>query len=834
MKKRGVAARTLLCARRIVSAIVALVLVGAGATFAPGSSGMAYAAATQHVTWDVQSDFETNASTTGDVTTRSFLRTSWPAGALTLQSPLMAIAAGGNHTVGLYADGTCVAIGDNSYGQCQVAGWTGIVALAAGANHTIGLKADGTCVAVGYDSEDQCDVSDWTGIVAISAGQGHTVGLKSDGTCVATGWDYSGECDVSEWSGIVAIAAGGYHTVGLQADGTCVAAGDNTRGQCEVSGWTDIVAVAAGNFHTVGLASDGTCVGIGYNNYGQCQVSGWADVVAISAGSGGDHTVALTENGSCLATGSDYYGQCQTGAWTDLVAVTGGYAHTIGLEADGTCVAVGYGDYGQSTVAVWSGLLRARLVGTLGGTGASAGLRVDNVATGAVWTSLESVTGALSSGQAVKFAVRTSEDGVHWSAPLGRDGQAVNWTSGTGTYFGRAYGDATARTDLSQIPHSRYIDIVVRLESGGQTTPVLQSVTLAYVGSGLPVAVDDSYRTAEDTPLVVGAPGILANDTDVNRDILTAVRVSNPAHGTLALNATGGFRYTPAAGWSGTDSFTYSANDGTGNSNVATVQITVEAEGVTIEDGAAGVTFDRFVPSRSATYSGGTYIYGRWSGTRIECRFTGTKIAWYGPKQPSYGKADVYIDGVKVATVDCYATAANATAATKIFESPVLSAGTHTISVRLMNQKNAASSGYVVVVDRFSAMGTGAGSTGTRADESVGTFSGAWVTAANSTYTNGTYRYSRWAGAKIRYTFTGTKVAWLGPRTTAYGKADVYIDGVKKATVSQYGVMGWRYRVWESGTLPSGSHTIEIRVLGTKESASSSANIVVDGFDVKP
>lgn len=750
----------------------------------------------------------------------------------------MAVAAGGSHTVGLKADGTCVAIGDDSFGQCQVSEWSGIVAVAAGANHTVGLKSDGTCVAAGYDNEDQCDVSGWTGIVAISAGQGHTVGLKADGTCVAAGWNYAGECDVSEWTDIVAIAAGGYHTVGLRANGTCVAAGDEEdddyRGQCDVSSWRDIVGLAAGDFHTVGLESDGTCVAVGYNYDEQCEVSAWTDVVAVSAGGGGNHTVALTENGSCLATGSNYYGQCHTAEWTDLVAVAGGYTQSIGLQADGTCIAVGLNDHGQAAVAPWSGLLRERLIGTLGGSGSSVGLRVDNVANGAVWTSLESVAGALSPGQAVKFAVRTSNDGVHWSAPLGRDGSPVNWTDSSGTYLGQAYGDAEARTDLSGIPDSRYLDVVVRLESGGQTTPVLQSVTLAYIGSGLPVAVDDAYTTTEDTPLVVGAPGVLSNDTDVNLDTLTAVRLSGPSHGTLTLNANGGFRYTPAAGWSGTDSFTYAANDGTGRSNVATVQIAVEAEGITIDDAAVGVTFDRFVPCRSSVYSGGTYTYGRWSGTRIECRFTGTKIAWYGPKQPSYGKADVYIDGVKASTVDCYASAVNATLATKLFESAELSPGRHTISVRLVNQKNAASSGYVVVVDRFSAMGTDAGNPGTRTDESAGTFSGAWVTAANSTYTNGTYRYSRWAGAKIRYTFTGTKVAWLGPRTTAYGKADVYIDGVKKATVSQYGVMGWRFRVWESGTLSAGTHVIEIRVLGTKESASTSANVVVDGFDVTP
>ena len=92
-----------------------------------------------------------------------------------------------------------------------------------------------------------------------------------------------------------------------------------------------------------------------------------------------------------------------------------------------------------------------------------------------------------------------------------------------------------------------------------------------------PVAVDDAYNTNEDTTLVEGAPGVLGNDTDANSDPLTAVVDSDPSNGTLTLNADGSFTYTPNANSFGTDSFTYHANDGTVDSNVATVTITVNA-----------------------------------------------------------------------------------------------------------------------------------------------------------------------------------------------------------------------------------------------------------------
>ena len=58
---------------------------------------------------------------------------------------------------------------------------------------------------------------------------------------------------------------------------------------------------------------------------------------------------------------------------------------------------------------------------------------------------------------------------------------------------------------------------------------------------------------------------MLANDTDVDGDALDRRRWSSgPAHGTLTLNADGRFTYTPAPNYNGPDSFTYTANDGTG------------------------------------------------------------------------------------------------------------------------------------------------------------------------------------------------------------------------------------------------------------------------------
>jgi bacillolysin len=90
-----------------------------------------------------------------------------------------------------------------------------------------------------------------------------------------------------------------------------------------------------------------------------------------------------------------------------------------------------------------------------------------------------------------------------------------------------------------------------------------------------PTAADDSYTANEDTALTIPAPGVLDNDDDAEHDPLSAVLVSGPTHGTVTLSANGAFTYTPAPNYHGPDSFTYKANDGEADSDVATVSITV-------------------------------------------------------------------------------------------------------------------------------------------------------------------------------------------------------------------------------------------------------------------
>ena len=90
-----------------------------------------------------------------------------------------------------------------------------------------------------------------------------------------------------------------------------------------------------------------------------------------------------------------------------------------------------------------------------------------------------------------------------------------------------------------------------------------------------PVAVDDSYTVAQGGALAVNAAtGVLANDSDADGDALTAILVGATPTG-LVFNSDGSFTYTPPAGFSGTTTFQYKANDGIADSNTVTVTITV-------------------------------------------------------------------------------------------------------------------------------------------------------------------------------------------------------------------------------------------------------------------
>ena len=172
---------------------------------------------------------------------------------------------------------------------------------------------------------------------------------------------------------------------------------------------------------------------------------------------------------------------------------------------------------------------------------------------------IQTLAGANHAPVAVKDSYSTAEDTALTVAAPGRAGQrhgCGRQPADGGAGDGPEHGTLTLAADGSFIytPAANYngADSFTYKANDGAADSNVATVTLTVTPvNDAPVAVDDSYSTAEDTALTVAAPGVLGNDTDVDGDPLTAVLVSDPAHGTLALNADGSFTYTPAADYNG-------------------------------------------------------------------------------------------------------------------------------------------------------------------------------------------------------------------------------------------------------------------------------------------
>ncbi|MCI0731835.1 MAG: tandem-95 repeat protein, partial [Chloroflexi bacterium] len=108
--------------------------------------------------------------------------------------------------------------------------------------------------------------------------------------------------------------------------------------------------------------------------------------------------------------------------------------------------------------------------------------------------------------------------------------------------------------------------------NGGSATATV-AVAVSPVNDD-PLAVDDAATTPEDTPVTVD---VLANDSDVDGDVLAVASITQPANGTAVLNLDDTITYTPTATYNGPDSLTYTISDGNGGTATATLSIVVTA-----------------------------------------------------------------------------------------------------------------------------------------------------------------------------------------------------------------------------------------------------------------
>lgn len=110
---------------------------------------------------------------------------------------------------------------------------------------------------------------------------------------------------------------------------------------------------------------------------------------------------------------------------------------------------------------------------------------------------------------------------------------------------------------------------------------------------------------------------------------------------------------------------------------------------------------------------------------------------------------------------------------------------------------------------------------------SVVGYTGTWSSASSTTYSGGTVKYTKSKGAKVTYLFTGNSIAWVAPKSNSRGKADVYIDGVWKATVNLYWSTYLPNRiVFSYSWATNGTHRITV----VNKATSGHPRIDVDAF----
>ena len=152
------------------------------------------------------------------------------------------------------------------------------------------------------------------------------------------------------------------------------------------------------------------------------------------------------------------------------------------------------------------------------------------------------------------------------------DGDTLNYSKG----LDPAKGTVTVNADGSYIytPKANLygtdsFTVIVSDGNGGTATSTI-TVNIIPVNDA-PVANDDSKTTDEDTP-ISGLAG-----TDIDGDSLTFTLGTGPYHGTVTIKADGTYTYTPEDNYYGSDSFTFTVNDGNGETDEATVTLTVNS-----------------------------------------------------------------------------------------------------------------------------------------------------------------------------------------------------------------------------------------------------------------
>ena len=286
-----------------------------------------------------------------------------------------------------------------------------------------------------------------------------------------------------------------------------------------------------------------------------------------------------------------------------------------------------------------------------------------------------------------------------------------------------------------------------------------------------------------DGPIAVP---LLGNDQDIDGDVLKISATSNGSLGTVAVTGGGtGLTYDPNPLASGSDTFTYTVSDGHGGTDTATVLVTITPDTAppvlsNLREGIA--------PQTLATDAANT--------TKVDLSWAGTDA---GSGVASY-LLQVSVDGGPYSSI--------------ALSSPTATTGTRALTIGHIYQFRVRATDREGNVSAYNLWPT---ITPGRHQETstLVTYVGTWTSVSSPSKSGGASRSVTATSARARLSFTGRDVGWVATRGTAGGRADVYLDGKRIATVdlhattAQYRVMVLR---WHFAT--KAAHVLELRPLG--------------------
>jgi hypothetical protein len=203
----------------------------------------------------------------------------------------------------------------------------------------------------------------------------------------------------------------------------------------------------------------------------------------------------------------------------------------------------------------------------------------------------------------------------------------------------------------------------------------------------------------------------------------------------------------------------------------------------------------------AGSYSGGSYGYSTATGASVTIAFNGTSLDWLAKTSPTPGTATVSVDGAASVPVNLSTSAT--VYKTKVWGTGPLPEGLHTVKITR--------SAGTLNVDAFDVSGSVAALT--RQEETSGAllYSGVWGSVNNSLASGSYYRATSAVGAAVTVNFTGQRLDVLAITGPAMGAADFSVDGGAVTTVDLYSATAsYKQRVWTTGELPAGLHTVTI------------------------